>query len=368
MSAARTERLLNLLTLLLNSRRPISFREIRELEEFCAYRVGQNDSGKATDGKSSERAFERDKAALVELGVPLTWVAGDGYDGVDEGGYMIDKERYFLPPLALTRQEMALLSMAAAAAATLRGFPAKAAVLRALGKLGFDVGEKEPAPTLAHTPLLAGVDHDLVWAHLDVLHDAIAHRRQVVLTYENALQQVSERRIDPYGLYFRDGTWYLLAYCHLRAAQRTFHLGRMHTAVAEGRRGAFDVPNDIDLKTHVDRRPWELPGSGPEVAVTLYLAPRLRSQVVALFGQRAVVKYGNAGGDGGDGHDSGCWVHLKVRDTDALVAAVLPYGADAQVVVPLSLRQHIGEVYRLLAQRYADTMAAGDEGSLHEHQ
>ena len=52
MSAARTERLLNLLTLLLNSRRPISLREIREMDEFLAYQT--------SDPKSGERAFERD--------------------------------------------------------------------------------------------------------------------------------------------------------------------------------------------------------------------------------------------------------------------------------------------------------------------
>ena len=58
MSAARTERLLNLLTFLLNTRRPISLREIREHEEFNAYSTA--------DPKSGERAFERDKAALVD--------------------------------------------------------------------------------------------------------------------------------------------------------------------------------------------------------------------------------------------------------------------------------------------------------------
>ena len=36
MSAARTERLLNLLALLLNTRRPIALREIREHDEFAA--------------------------------------------------------------------------------------------------------------------------------------------------------------------------------------------------------------------------------------------------------------------------------------------------------------------------------------------
>ncbi|RYF04042.1 MAG: WYL domain-containing protein, partial [Deltaproteobacteria bacterium] len=92
MSAARTERLLNLLTLLLNSRRPVALREIRQLDEFAAYWT--------QDPKSGERAFERDKAALLELGVPLRWVAADtDEDEEGGGGYVIDKDRYFLPAL-----------------------------------------------------------------------------------------------------------------------------------------------------------------------------------------------------------------------------------------------------------------------------
>ena len=106
MSAARTERLLNLLTLLLNTRRPISLREIREMDEFGAYR--------SADPKSGERAFERDKAALVELGVPLHWVAPEREDEVDGGegmgGYLIDRERYYLPELDLDPTDVALLS------------------------------------------------------------------------------------------------------------------------------------------------------------------------------------------------------------------------------------------------------------------
>src|SRR5689334_224791 len=107
MSAARTERLLNLLTLLLNAKKPISLREIRDIDEFDAYRT--------EDPKSGERAFERDKAALIELGVPLRWIAPES-DEDEEGGYVIDKARYYLPELSLLPGELALLSIAGTAA------------------------------------------------------------------------------------------------------------------------------------------------------------------------------------------------------------------------------------------------------------
>ena len=262
MSAIRTERLLNLLTLLLNSRRPIALREIRELDEFEAYRTD--------DPKSGERAFERDKAALIELGVPLRWVAPEQEDDDDGlGGYIIDRDRYFLPDLKLTPGELALLSIAGAAAAAVDGFVDKSALVRALAKLGFDVDEMDKKPTLAHAPLLPGVDSGRIGAHLAVLHDSVARQRRVELAYAGIAcdPQASPtvRQVDPYGLYYRQGSWYLVGYCHLRQAERTFAVARIDQVKGVGQAGAYAPPKEFDLRAHVDRRPWEFPspqGSG----------------------------------------------------------------------------------------------------------
>ena len=347
MSAARTERLLNLLTLLLNSRRPISLREIRELDEFGAYRT--------EDPKSGERAFERDKAALLELGVPLRWAAPEQQDDDEDGigGYVIDRERYFLPDLQLTASELALLSIAGTAAATLEGFAGKAAVVRALAKLGFDVEEAGRTPTLAHAPLLEGVDAARVGEHLDALHDAVARQRRVDLSYSGGLGQPGppvQRQVDPYGLYYRQGNWYLVGYCHLRQAERTFNVTRMRTLKPVGATGAFSVPAGFDLRAHLERRPWEFPQQ-PPVEVSIRLAERLRSAISEIFGRRVRLEE----------TAEGPLVHLQVSHPAALIAAVLPYGAAAEVVSPQSLRHELLQTYTTLAQRYGE---AGESPSL----
>jgi len=336
MSAARTERLLNLLALWLNARRPVSLRQMREMDEFAAYATA--------DAKSGERAFERDKAALVELGIPVSWVP-PSQDEEDEGGYLIDRARYYLPPLSLAPSELALLSLAGAAAAAISAFPGRAALISALAKLGFDSDEQQTrAPYLAHAPLNPGIDAKRLAAHLETLHEAVASRTRLRLTYTSAAGSKSERDVDPYGLYYRRGAWYLVGFCRLRQAMRTFHLGRIAVVKASGRGADFEVPAAFALHDHVEQRPWEFP-SEPGFAVVIRVAARLVPAVCEIFGSRARLE---------EGADGERLVHLLVSHRAALIAAVLPFGAAAEVLSPPELRAELAAIYADLAAAYAE--------------
>ncbi|MEZ4272220.1 MAG: WYL domain-containing protein [Myxococcota bacterium] len=343
MSAARTERLLNLLTLLLNTRRAISLREIRQMDEFGAYNTA--------DPKSGERAFERDKAALVELGVPLRWIApeneeeAEGSDGL--GGYVIDRDRYYLPEMTFEPGELALLSMAAAAALTMDHFPGRAALIHAMAKLGFDIDEAAPSATLAHTPTAGGDGGERIGNNLEVLHDAIGRRLRVAITYRSLAGKQTQRQVDPYGLYYRQGVWYLVGLCHLRGGQRTFHLGRMDRVVLANKKSTgtaeFDVPPQFNIDAYVRQRPWEYPHHEP-INVTIRLAQRLVPAIREIFGRQVEVLH--------QGNET--LVTLQVSHRQALISTVLPYGSACEVVAPLALRDEIGQLYESLARRYAE--------------
>lgn len=344
MSAARTERLLNLLTLLLNARRPISLREIREMDEFAAYRT--------VDPKSGERAFERDKASLVEAGIPLRWFSPEELDDEEGvGGYLIERNEYYLPELKLTASDLALLSIAGAASAAIDGFPGRAAVLRALGKLGFDTGSDKRPSAIAHVPMRADLDSKLVGNNLETLHDAVARRCKVSLTYQNRKGEGTHREVDPFGLYYRQGLWYLVGYCHLRAEERTFHLGRIaKLQIVRGQRasGYFEVPNDFSISFCASRRPWEYP-QHHAIEVRIQVAAKLVPAIPEIFGDRVtVLKKG----------PEGALIELQVLNRGALVEAVLPFGASAEVREPAELRATIGDIYRSLALRYASNGGA----------
>src|ERR1019366_8519155 len=97
----RLERMTNLVLVLLETPRPLSLREI------ASNVVGYPDGKEAT-----HQAFERDKRALRELGIPISV---EPLAGEEQLGYRIHPEDYYLPELRLDPKEEQALSFAVAA-------------------------------------------------------------------------------------------------------------------------------------------------------------------------------------------------------------------------------------------------------------
>src|SRR5690349_24632856 len=113
--------------ILLGARTPVTYREIRE--QFSAYQTLNAEAGL--------RAFERDKADLLELGVPVRYITPDEDDALEEGGYVIELKRYRLPEVHLTTDEVSALVLAAAVAGAVPGDDYARIVDLALKKLAF---------------------------------------------------------------------------------------------------------------------------------------------------------------------------------------------------------------------------------------
>lgn len=59
------------------------------------------------------------------------------------------------------------------------------------------------------------------------LKEAIQHGRPIQLRYQSRQGHISERRVDPIRIDVRWGMHYLIAYCHLQQAERSFRLDRI---------------------------------------------------------------------------------------------------------------------------------------------
>lgn len=56
----------------------------------------------------------------------------------------------------------------------------------------------------------------------------LMEQRQIKIIYHSLnTDEVTERIIDPYGMLYYDGIWFVFAYCHLREDYRTFALDRI---------------------------------------------------------------------------------------------------------------------------------------------
>jgi predicted DNA-binding transcriptional regulator YafY len=212
----RVERLTNLLALLLESSRPLTITEI----------VGAL-HGQYPDGDGARRqAFERDKAALRDIGVPIDTVTLSG----GTAGYSIDRERYDLD-LDLEPDERRALQMAFAAIRSTSGAGFGAGE-EALWKLGGERVDGASIVTAAVPELPA----------LPVLRDAAARRTTVGFGYHGR-----PRLVDPYGLLLRNGFWYVFGRDHGHDEQRTYRVDRIEGDVeVTGEPGAFVRPEGFD--------------------------------------------------------------------------------------------------------------------------
>jgi len=307
------ERLLNLVGLLLESPTPLTFEQIRETLE--AYQGDNLDSVK--------RKFERDKDMLRAYGVPLEMIGTDVWDV--EQGYTIRKDRYYLPDIAFTPEEITALYLAA------QSGPAPTDAVSGVRKLiyGVDGGVLTGSPG-GPLAMESDTDQDRLMAAAGAASD----RHAVRFGYRTAQGATSERTVDAFGVVFRSGRWYLVGHDHERDAIRAFRLSRVTTDLADAGAG-IDPPEGFAAIEHVESAPWDAAG--------------LAVAHVAFTPEAAVLAEGNISGASRERVREDGWIVLALpaADADTLGPLILQYGREAEVLDPPALRDDV--IARLVA-------------------
>ena len=299
--ADRVERLTNLLALLLETPEPLSLVAIAGALE-----------GQYPDGTSALRgAFERDKAALRDIGVPIEQevVSGGPYAG--QTRYWIDRDRYELADLRLDADEVRAIQVAVAATRSGSGLGQEA-----LWKLGGAIAD-HALPVVATMPSLP---------ELPTIRDAVARRGVVTFRYRDV-----ERDVEPHGLLLREGFWYLVGFDRVRGERRTFRVDRIDGGVTAGPSDAFERPPRVDVRAvaHWDPRAGE---EGDTVEALVRVDAVRAAAVVREVGDDRVVER----------HPDGA-VDLRVPagNIDAFRSWVLGLLEHAEVLEPESVRDEV---------------------------
>jgi len=312
MAIAKAERLMNLALCLMNTRRPISKRELRSSIE--AYH-------EVTSDDAFNRMFERDKDDLRELGLVIDTV--ENLDG--EYGYLARSDRNRLPDIALDPEEAAALGLAAKVWQQARLAEAASGALQKLRAAGVPYEDTSsvlepriPTPEPAFEALMA----------------AARERRGVAFDYRKATAVRPEPRvIEPWALECWRGHWYVAGYDRDRGAVRVFRLSRISGRVKS--RGAFTaaVPDHVDVRETVAR--WA--GEGATAATATIRLRRgsgypLRSRAVTTTPVDAD------------------WDELEVPYGHGLDAWLAEFGPDVVVVGPEELRAEVVGRLRAVAK------------------
>ncbi|TMR19291.1 YafY family transcriptional regulator [Nonomuraea turkmeniaca] len=193
------------------------------------------------------RTVRRYVAHLRDLGIPVEAERGR------YGGYQLARG-YRMPPLVLTNDEALAVVLGLLAAerlgmgtTVLAGAGARAKIERVLPQ-----ALREPLAAMRETLYFTA---NAVSAQapgsgvLLALAQASRAKTTVGIAYLSWRQDQTERDIDPYGVVFHTGRWYLVGHDHLRDDLRTFRIDRI--ASITPRPQTFATPDGFDPVAHL---------------------------------------------------------------------------------------------------------------------
>ena len=215
MAAEKLERILKLLSELLNASTPKTADELRTKinmypDNLVAFR----------------KQFSRDKAALKEMGVPLE-VIPVGPAGNTAEAYFVDNNEYYLPDLHLSEEELAQLNYAANSVHLLGGITEEEA-LRKLGGYSEEQGDHEATATLGNFQIL------------NVLFEALSQRKRVTFNYSS-----KPRIVEPHLLQFKGEHWYLTGIEIEEGSTKSYRTDRIQNLQTSENTDQYSLPETL---------------------------------------------------------------------------------------------------------------------------
>ena len=276
----------------------------------------------------SVRTIYRDLQALSEGGVPLVATPGKGYRLM---------EGYFLPPIAFTAGEAALLVLGGEFVRERVDPELRRAADAALSKLAgvLPADRRAAVDRWRHEMRFAGVPQ-MDESRLAQLRTAIQQRQLVRLDYHAYRRAGAERReVEPISLVYFERAWHLAGYCRLRQAPRLFHLARIDRLELLPERFVLGERHQL----RGPRDTWK--GATAEARV------RFDRSVVRWVRERQQFSFLREEAD-----DDGEPVFVyALRPGDELLTWLLSWGAAATVLDPPELRARLAEVARAILAR-----------------
>jgi predicted DNA-binding transcriptional regulator YafY len=197
----------------------------------------------------SVRTLHRYFEMLDEIGIPIYAERGP------HGGFSLVRG-YKLPPLVFTPQEAVAIYLGTSLVGEVWGSLYQEASQGALAKLDNVLPDDQRAEVAwaQRTLVATGMhrsDSTMLAPFLETIRQAARQQQQIKITYRGSSQPTpTERRVDPYALVHRIGWWYLIGYCHLRQALRTFRVDRIQAL--ELLEQTFEFPQDFDTHAYLE--------------------------------------------------------------------------------------------------------------------
>jgi len=274
----------------------------------------------------SLRTVYRDVKALMEAGVPIGSEAGKGYFIVDG---------FHLPPVMFTQDEANSMILAGKLVEKIADKSVRDALNAALYKIKSVLSDdyKDGVENLdsniqiyfqgrANTN-----DHTFPDHFMTEIQRAVARKQILKLDYVNQAGEVSQRLVEPAGIFFYSMAWHLIAWCRLRNGYRDFRSDRIKNLSNTGE--VFNERSNVSLK---------------EYFKAMYAANQNLEPAVVIFDKKAL--NGRPLSSTTTQVDLGDRIRAEfVMDhLDFIARWLLMYGKGVEIESPNRLRERVAEL------------------------
>jgi proteasome accessory factor B len=181
------------------------------------------------------------------------------------------------------------------------------------------------------------------------LNRAIMDEKKIHMTYFSmGRKKETQRTVDPYRLRHVEDTLYLIGYCTLRKAVRTFAVDRIKTLAVSTE--GFHIPPGFDMHAFLQDSFGIY--QGPPVTVKI----RFLKSVAGYIRER-IWHHSQQLAEQADG---GLIFTATVAGIEEISHWVLRWGAGAQVLAPEELRQAVGRQAAAMLAHYRDAPAEAE--------
>jgi predicted DNA-binding transcriptional regulator YafY len=284
----------------------------------------------------SVRTLHRYFGMLEEMGIPIYAERGP------YGGFSLVRG-YKLPPLIFTPEEAVAVALGTSLVGEMWGLLYHESAQGALAKLENVLPDEQRREIAwARRALVAtGMNRaniEIVAPWLEKLRRAVHENLRASMTYHSGHSSQGEvRDLDPYALVHRTGWWYVVGYCHLRLALRTFRVDRIADLTLTTQ--TFAIPADFDIRAYLEQD-W-LEAQPLKVAMRFtpafaHLAQHGRGYWETLQEQP----------------DGSVTVTFSAPDIYSAASNVLAYGPAVIVLAPPEVRQMVKEWAQATTELY----------------
>lgn len=290
----------------------------------------------------SVRTLHRYLATLEEMGVPIYTERGP------HGGVSL-VQGYRLPPMIFTPEEAVAMFLGTSVVGQMWGElyrePAQGAMVKLDNVL--PTHQRDEVAWARRSLIATGMhraDPVELSPRLETLRSGARSLRSVGMTYLGGTDPAeTDRLVDPYALIFRSGWWYLVGFCHLRQAMRTFRVDRIRNlALTEN---AFVHLKDFGLQHYLD----SAFADQPVVRARLRFVPEAAHMAAQnLWGLESVETLPDGSVD----------IVLGAPDMVWLASMALSFASWVTVLDPPELRDMVRDWARAVVALYPDTTSS----------